>query len=226
MKPLIGITCSRLTGGAWGMYSLGHFMDYALSDYSQAILHAGGAPVIIPAAQDSNSLSRILDSVQGLILSGGPDVHPKRYGEEPMAGLGEVDEALDAMELMAAGLALGRDIPILGICRGIQVLNIALGGTLYQDIPSQVPDSLCHNPKTDKAVNTHTVRIEVREPPAPHLRQARDLGERQAPPGVKRVGTRAGCDGAGQGRGHRGGRAPGQALCHRGPVASRGHVAG
>jgi putative glutamine amidotransferase len=160
--PLIGITCSRVTGGAWGMYSLGHFMDYTFSDYSQAVLHAGGAPVIIPAAQDADSLSRILDSVQGLILSGGPDVHPKRYGEEPMAGLGEVDEALDAMELMAAGLALERDIPILGICRGIQVLNIALGGTLYQDIPSQVPDSLCHNPKTDKAVNTHTVRIEVR----------------------------------------------------------------
>jgi putative glutamine amidotransferase len=136
MKPLIGITCSRVTGGAWGVYSLGHFMDYAFSDYSHAVLHSGGAPVIVPAAQDSDSLSRILDSVQGLILSGGPDVHPKRYGEEPMAGLGEVDEALDAMELMAAGLALERDMPILAICRGIQVLNIALGGTLYQDIPS------------------------------------------------------------------------------------------
>ncbi|MDO8943964.1 MAG: gamma-glutamyl-gamma-aminobutyrate hydrolase family protein, partial [Desulfobacterales bacterium] len=113
MKPLIGITCSRVTGGAWGVYSLGHFMDYTFSDYSHAVLHSGGAPVIIPAAQDSGSLSRILDSVQGLILSGGPDVHPKRYGEEPMAGLGEVDEALDSMELMAVGLALERDIPIL-----------------------------------------------------------------------------------------------------------------
>jgi putative glutamine amidotransferase len=162
MKPLIGITCSRVTGGAWGVYSLGHFMDYTYSDYSHAVLHSGGAPVIIPTAQDSDSLSLILDSVQGLILSGGPDVHPKRYGEEPMAGLGEVDEALDSMELMAASLALERDIPILGICRGIQVLNIALGGTLYQDILSQVPDSICHTPKTDKAVNTHTVRIEVR----------------------------------------------------------------
>ncbi|RPJ74484.1 MAG: hypothetical protein EHM15_05260, partial [Desulfobacteraceae bacterium] len=60
--PLIGITCSRVTGGAWGIYSLGHFMDYTFSDYSQAILHAGGAPVIIPAAQDSDSLSRILDA--------------------------------------------------------------------------------------------------------------------------------------------------------------------
>ncbi len=161
MKKLIGITCSRITGGAWGAYSLGQFMDYAGSDYSHAVLHSGGAPVIIPAVQDSGSLSRILNSVQGLILSGGPDVHPKRYGEEPMAGLGEVDEALDSMELTAAGLALERDIPILAICRGIQVLNLALGGTLYQDIPSQLPDSLCHNPKADKAVNTHTVRIEA-----------------------------------------------------------------
>jgi putative glutamine amidotransferase len=159
--PLIGITCSRLTGGAWGMYSLGHFMDYALSDYSQAILHAGGAPVIVPAAQDEKSLRAILDSLQGLILSGGPDVHPRRYGEEPMAGLGEVDDTLDHMELAAARLAIDRNLPVLGICRGIQVLNITLGGTLYQDIPSQVPESICHTPKTDKAVNTHTVRIET-----------------------------------------------------------------
>jgi len=158
--PLIGITCSRLTGGAWGMYSLGHFMDYALSDYSQAILHAGGAPVIVPAAQDRKSLTRILSALQGLILSGGPDVHPRRYGEEPLAGLGEVDEALDHMELLAAELAIEKNLPLLGICRGIQVLNVALGGTLYQDISSQVPESICHTPKTDKAVNTHTVNIE------------------------------------------------------------------
>jgi putative glutamine amidotransferase len=159
--PLIGITCSRVTGGAWGLYSLGHFMDYTLSDYSEAILDAGGAPVIIPAAQDRKSLDRILSAVQGLILSGGPDVHPRRYGEEPMAGLAEVDETLDRMELMAAGLAVENNLPVLGICRGIQVLNVALGGTLYQDIASQVPKSICHTPKADKAVNTHTVRIEA-----------------------------------------------------------------
>ncbi len=157
--PLIGITCSRVTGGAWGLYSLGDFMDYTLSEYSQAVLQAGGAPVILPAAQDEKSLERILGSVQGLILSGGPDIHPRRYGEEPMAGLGEVDEALDRMELLAAALAVAKNLPVLGVCRGIQVLNVALGGRLYQDIPSQVPDSLCHSPKTDKAVNTHTVRI-------------------------------------------------------------------
>jgi len=159
--PLIGITCSRLTGGAWGLYSLGDFMDYTLSEYSQAILNAGGAPVILPAAQDRKSLESILASVQGLILSGGPDIHPRSYGEEPLAGLGEVDEALDRMELLAAGLAIEQGLPLLGICRGIQLLNVTLGGTLYQDIAAQVPESICHTPKTDKAVNTHTVRIEA-----------------------------------------------------------------
>lgn len=77
-RPLIGITCSRVTGGAWGIYSLGHFMDYTFSDYSQAVLHAGGAPLIVPSAQDEKSLETILGSVQGLILSGGPDIHPRR----------------------------------------------------------------------------------------------------------------------------------------------------
>lgn len=158
---LIGITCSRITGGAWGIYSLGHFMDYTFSDYSQAVLHAGGAPVIIPAAQDQISLEAILDALQGLILSGGPDLNPRCYGEEPQSGLGEVDQTLDRMELLAAKLAIERNLPLLGICRGIQVLNVAMGGTLYQDIASQVPDSICHTPKTDKAVNTHTVRIEA-----------------------------------------------------------------
>lgn len=159
--PLIGITCSRLTGGAWGVYSLGHFMDYTFSDYSQAILNAGGAPVILPAAQDPKSLERILGAVEGLILSGGPDIHPRRYGEEPLAGLGEVDETLDRMEILAAEMAVARDLPVLGICRGVQALNVALGGSLYQDIASQLPDSICHTPKSDKAVNTHTVRIEA-----------------------------------------------------------------
>src|SRR5512133_3431343 len=151
--PLIGITCSRSTGGAWGRYSLGHFMDYLLSDYSQAILQAGGAAICIPVAQDRGSLGTILDRLQGLILSGGPDVHPRCYGEEPLGGLGEVDAALDEMELAVAQLALDKDLPLLGICRGIQVLNVALGGTLYQDLPTQVPASICHTPRTDKAVN-------------------------------------------------------------------------
>lgn len=116
-------------------------------------------PLIVPAAQDEDSLERIFGAVQGLALSGGPDIHPRRYGEEPTAGLGEVDEFLDLMEFMAVRLAFEKDLPVLGICRGIQALNVALGGTLYQDIPSQAPDGICHTPKTDKAATTHTVSI-------------------------------------------------------------------
>jgi putative glutamine amidotransferase len=160
MRPLIGITCSRTSGGAWGVYSLGHFMDYAYAEYSQAVHHAGGAPVIIPAAQDKESLQAILAGVQGIILSGGPDVHPRHYGEEPTLGLGEVDEALDSMELRLASMAVHDDLPVLAICRGIQVLNVSMGGSLYQDISLEVEGSICHTPKMDKGVNTHRIRIE------------------------------------------------------------------
>ena len=160
VRPLIGITCSRNTGGAWGAYSLGHFMDYTYTEYSQAVLDAKGAPLIIPVVQDRGSLEAILGSLQGIILSGGPDIHPRAYGEEPLRGLEEIDEALDRFELQVAASALRRRLPLLAICRGIQVLNVSLGGTLYQDIASQVQGSLCHTPKADKAVNTHQVLIE------------------------------------------------------------------
>ncbi len=160
MKPLIGITCSRVVGGAWGLYSPGHFMDYTFNEYSEAIGYCGGAPVLIPVAQTKDTLEGILGRVDGLLLSGGPDINPKFYGEQPIAGLGEVDEGLDRMELEAARMALGKDLPVFGICRGIQTLNVALGGTLYQDIPSQVPGAINHTQKADKAVTTHSIRIE------------------------------------------------------------------
>ena len=159
-RPLIGITCSRTTGGAWGSYSLGHFMEYTYAEYSRAVLDAGGAPLIIPMSQDRESLQSILAALRGIILSGGPDMHPRTYGEEPLAGLDEVDAALDHFELQVAGLALQNHLPVLAICRGIQVLNVSMGGTLYQDIASQVPESICHTPKVDKGVHTHTVQIE------------------------------------------------------------------
>ncbi len=160
MIPLIGITCSRVTGGAWGQYSLGHFMDYTFSEYSQVVRYCGGVPLIIPEAQDSDTLRTIMDRIDGLILSGGPDIHPRFYGEQALPGLGEVDEDLDRMELEAAKTALQKGLPILAICRGIQTLNVSQGGTLYQDIPTQVAESIHHAPKADKGVATHLVRIE------------------------------------------------------------------
>lgn len=160
MRPLIGITCSRIVGGAWGLYSPGHFMDYTFTEYNEAVVHCGGAAVLIPIIQNRSSLRTILDRVDGLILSGGPDINPKRYGEAPVPGMGEIDAALDDMELALAKLAFQKDIPLLGICRGIQVLNVALGGTLYQDIAAQIPEGILHTQRADKSVLTHRVRIE------------------------------------------------------------------
>ncbi len=159
MRPLIGITCSRMVGEAWGLYSKGHFMDYTFEEYIQAIQYSGGTPIIIPLIQNKDTLRTLLDRLDGLLLSGGPDINPKFYREQPLGGLGETDEGLDLMELEAVRLAFNKDLPILAICRGIQVLNVSQGGSLYQDISSQVPESINHTQKTDKGVNTHSVHI-------------------------------------------------------------------
>lgn len=173
MRPLIGITCSRLVGGAWGLYSPGSFMDYTYEEYSRAVLACGGAPILIPIAQEEDSIEAILDHAAGLILSGGPDLHPRCYGELPQPHLGDVDEALDRTELAVARAALRRDLPLLGICRGIQVLNVSLGGTLYQDIPSQVPNAINHYQSADKRSTSHWVEV----PPATALAKMVGAGQ-------------------------------------------------
>ena len=160
MRPLIGISCSRMIGGGWGSYDPGHFMDYTFNAYSEAVLSCGGSPMLIPIAQSRNSLDAILHHLDGLILSGGPDINPRAYGETPLAGLGEVDEELDQMELELARRAMKGDLPILAICRGIQALNVSQGGTLYQDIANQVEHSINHVQTARKGVNTHVIRID------------------------------------------------------------------
>lgn len=160
MRPLIGITCSREVGGAWGRYSPGHYMDYIFDEYSRAIFGSGGAPVLIPVAQNQDSLYAVVNRLNGLVLSGGPDINPRFYGEDPIEGLGEIDDGLDRMELEIAKIAFRKNIPIFAICRGLQTLNVSRGGTLYQDIKTQFPNSINHAPNAQKSVNTHTIHIE------------------------------------------------------------------
>ena len=113
--------------------------------YVEAVATAGGAPVLIPLNLDEGALRAIYERLDGLLLAGGGDLHPKHYVEAIHEKCGQIDEARDAVELVLAGWALAEGLPVFGICRGIQVLNVAAGGTLYQDIASQVPGSLKHD---------------------------------------------------------------------------------
>jgi putative glutamine amidotransferase len=113
-----------------------------IEDYRQAILHTGGEVRIIDA---SMPVTDALAGVDGLLLTGGGDVEPARYGESPHERLEDVDPARDAFEIALIADARKRDLPIFAICRGVQVLNVAGGGTLVQDIPSQVPGALKHS---------------------------------------------------------------------------------
>jgi putative glutamine amidotransferase len=106
---------------------------------------AGGVPVLIPLYEDLSLLDTLLPRLDGLLLSGGADVEPKRYGEEPHPLVDEPDKILDEIELSLAAWAVQEDIPTLGVCRGMQILNVALGGTLYQDISEFCPGSLPHS---------------------------------------------------------------------------------
>jgi putative glutamine amidotransferase len=101
--------------------------------------------VLIPLNLDDGALRAIYERLDGLLLAGGVDVHPRHYGEAVHEKCGEIDEARDAVELTLTRWALAEGLPILAICRGIQVLNVAAGGTLYQDIAAQMPDSLKHD---------------------------------------------------------------------------------
>jgi putative glutamine amidotransferase len=131
-KPVIGIPASTMQTN-WG------FRHTLAETYIAAMLAAGASPVIIPSTGDAAAIYAIYRKLDGLLLSGGVDVHPRHYGEE-MNGTEEVDENRDATEIMITRWALEDNLPILGICRGIQVLNVAAGGTLWQDIASQLPD--------------------------------------------------------------------------------------
>jgi putative glutamine amidotransferase len=127
------------------------------SAYVAALVRAGLVPVIVPPILDPARAPDVLDHVRGLVLTGGEDVDPARYGAAPHPKLGETDPARDAVELALIGRAHERGLPILAICRGIQLLNVALGGTLYQDLPSERPSGIHHSGPAAR----HALRVEA-----------------------------------------------------------------
>lgn len=116
--------------------------------YTDAVIKGGGVPFILPLTTDRELTHRLLSMAGGALFVGGMDVDPARYGEKPIADLMSVTPELDEVQFMMAEEAIGMDKPILAICRGSQVINVALGGTLVQDVPTTYPESdLVHMPE-------------------------------------------------------------------------------
>lgn len=147
--PVIGIT---------GNYST---QTCTLAEgYYQSVLKAGGIPFIIPPFSETDRLGELLDQLDGIIFSGGGDINPLLLGEEPIKELHSITPQRDLQELLLARLAYDRQIPMLGICKGMQVINTALGGTLYQDIHTQMEGTrIKHSQDLDREYPSHTISI-------------------------------------------------------------------
>lgn len=149
-QPFIGLS------GSVNSEQTQHFI---LRDYMKAILEAGGVPLLLSPDLDAQALEGCLERLDGLLLAGGNDVDPSVYGQPPMPGLGEVNPLRDAFEGALVRAALRRRMPLLGICRGVQAMNAALGGTLYQDLPSQRPEGWLHAQTAPGSYPSHEVTV-------------------------------------------------------------------
>lgn len=161
MRPLIGLTTSLIHGAESG--AMDRFGVTSL--YCRAVVAAGGSPILIPGLGAAEAVEAIFPHLDGILFTGGVDIHPHRYGQEIHPGCGEIDEDRDATELALAALARQSQIPVLGICRGIQLINVAWGGTLIQDIPMQRPGSEDHRasvPEPPRIAHTLTISQDSR----------------------------------------------------------------
>lgn len=155
--PIIGISANILTieNGCF----MGRERTFVGYDYVQAIKNAGGIPVVLPFVEGKEKISRQIELIDGLLLSGGQDIHPHHYGEEPSQRLEEVCPQRDIFEIELVRSAGTLNKPILGICRGLQLMNVAFGGSLFQDIPYAMPDALQHSQNANPEVATQTIEL-------------------------------------------------------------------
>ncbi len=156
-KPVIGIL------GNTFMTEVGMFNSieraFVNSDYIESIQRNGGIPVMIPASAVLESPEEALSFCRGLLIPGGEDVQPWYYGEEPLPEIGEVRPEIDAAYWKAGQYALEKRIPMLGICKGHQFLNVLMGGSLYQDLSLREKKSIQHLQKRNRSYLTHRVKI-------------------------------------------------------------------
>jgi len=156
--PLIGITCSLRRYPNTGAHECEYY--YVYEPFVTAIHKAGGLPVIIPMGIPGRYTNRIFDHLSGLVLAGGGDLDPNLYADLITKSAKMVDPKKDLTEIDLFNLAFNKNMPVLGICRGAQLMNVALDGTLYQDITGQIRMSLDHDPDFPKDENVHEITIE------------------------------------------------------------------
>jgi putative glutamine amidotransferase len=161
--PLIGVSTS-ITVGAHPERA------YVNSTYLQAVQQAGGVPVALPPQLSPASMRRLTDDLDGLLLTGGGDVDPALFDEAPHATLYDVAPSRDTLETAVLHLALEQGRPVLAVCRGLQVLNVALGGSLYQDVGADPGTQIPHSQKEPRDQPTHKVTV------TPGSRLAETLG--------------------------------------------------
>jgi putative glutamine amidotransferase len=152
VKPVIGITCDF----DWETGS-----SQLRPGYFEGVYRSGGLPFLIPALEPSGAAD-IVSRLGGLLLTGGQDVDPRFFGEEPHTAIGRVNPCRDEWEIALCREAAERQIPVFGICRGAQLMNIAMGGDIYQDLKSQANNAnlICHDQPAPKWYGFHEVQIE------------------------------------------------------------------
>ncbi len=159
MKPVIGLSSNYVPPGdpRCPSQSGAYYMNRS---YVSLLLRAGTLPINLPHAVEREDLAQLLEPIDGLILTGGRDLDPAAYGEQPHPANDPVQPERTASDLALARLAVERRYPILAICLGVQTLNVAFGGTLWQDLPSQHPSDITHRrPPAEHAQLAHPVDI-------------------------------------------------------------------
>ena len=146
-KPLVGVV---------PLVDEGRESYWMLPGYFEGLRNAGALPVMLPLTAEKEELEQLVETMDGFLLTGGHDVDPALYGEKPLPQCGQPCTQRDEMESQLVKMALAKDKPMLGICRGIQFLNAVLGGTLYQDLPTQRPSELRHQqtPPYDQPIHS------------------------------------------------------------------------
>lgn len=155
MKPIVGIS---------PLYDVEKRGLWMRPGYLDVLYACGAIPLVLPFDSDAVDVEQVLSLCDGLILTGGPDVEPRWYGEETMPECGEIQTFRDELEFRLLDKALEGNMPVLGVCRGEQLLNVFCGGTLYQDLATQLPNTINHAMEPPFEVPCHKVVLEKDEP--------------------------------------------------------------